>query len=67
MILIARLVVVALGLPAAVASFAHAASENGMLPFGPGALGRTGIDAAATGEFVTRRSVTASGFPIGLA
>jgi hypothetical protein len=50
----ARLLVIPAGLALAVLAFANAASENGWLPFGPGAFGRSGIDAHAMGELADR-------------
>lgn len=51
---IARLLLIPAGLAFAVLAFAQAASENGWLPFGPGAFGRSGIDAHAMGELADR-------------
>lgn len=47
---LARLPVVLLCLALVPLAFAHAASENGWLVFGPGFFGRSGIDAQAMGE-----------------
>lgn len=51
---IARLLIIPAGLALAVLAFANAASENGWLPFGPGAFGRSGIDAHAMGQLADR-------------
>lgn len=51
---IGRPLVVLFGLAFAFLAFVHAASENGWLAFGPGFLGRSGIDAQAMGEVVER-------------
>lgn len=50
--LIKQLLVLPAGFALAVLAFAHAASESGGLPFGPGFFGRSGIDANATGMLV---------------